>query len=108
MIKVNCAHCGKYLFTSDSDSIGAAASEARQKGCISKLPIFFGVTEFKIFCNKECKDAWFGELSEEARKEGNEKVRKFRNEVQKDIPELQKGLAKIQEVFNDIKKRIKR
>lgn len=107
MIKVNCAYCGKYLFTHNSDSIGVAASEARQKGYISKLPIFFRVAEFKIFCNKECKDAWFGELSEEARKSGNEEVRIFRNELQKDIPELQKGLAKIQEVFNDIKKRRK-
>lgn len=104
MIEINCENCGKYLFTSDKDNKGAAASEATHKGYISKLPIFYGFDEFKIFCCKKCKDEWFGRLSEEVREKGNKAAKQLEADMLKDIPKLQARLARIQKVFNAINK----
>ena len=58
---IKCDYCGKELFETDKEKMGVIASDATRRGYVTKMPIFFGVPKFKIFCCKECKDKWFDE-----------------------------------------------
>lgn len=103
MIEIRCAECGKLLFTFEEDSIGKAAAEATRRGFVTKMPIFYGIAEFKIFCDDKCKDAWFAKLSDEVKADGRETAMKFKEDFKKNIPTLQKKLAKIQELCRNFR-----
>jgi len=100
-----CEQCGKFLFRTNK-SKGAAGAEARLKGFIYKMPIFFGIYESYFFCCKECWDKWFFEhTTEEQRKEGNKEVGKLKESIKRDTPELLEGLQRIQKAFGKYKKK---
>lgn len=100
---VKCDYCGKELFETDKEKIGVIASDATRRGYVTKMPIFFGVPKFKIFCCKECKDKWFDEnIPKDKMKEGRESVEKLKQKFQSE--EFQKplieGLNKIKQAYN--------
>ena len=105
-MKVYCEHCGKELFNTNKENKGAIASEAQLKGYVAKLPLFYGVPEFKIFCSKECYKSWSEEnITPEQRMIGNEHVSKLKEDIlsEKKLKELQNELAEIKNLFNKIK-----
>lgn len=57
MIRVD--YCGNYLFSAYRENLNAVAAEANSRKFVVKMPIFFGVPSFKVFCNKECCKLWF-------------------------------------------------
>lgn len=82
---IKCDYCGKKLFETNEKNRGAIASDAMRRGWVAKMPIFFGIPEFKIFCRKECKDKWFDknipkEKIQEGRKVCEELSDKFHSE----------------------------
>ena len=108
MHKVYCDSCGKFLFETDKDNRGGIASEARQRGYVAKLPLFYGTPEFKIFCDKECKENWWDEnVTPEQKKEGDLESQKLKEELfsPKFIGGLQEGISRIQNLFNQTKKK---
>ena len=99
---VKCDYCGKELFETDKEKMGVIASDATRRGYITKMPIFFGVPEFKIFCCKECKDKWFDEnISEDKVQRGNAIVKELSNKLHSE--EFQqsviKGLQRLQNIL---------
>lgn len=106
---VICDYCGKTLFVvedKDKGKNGVIAFKATQKGFTVKHPLFFGIAEFKIFCDKKCNNEWFREnISEEELKKGREVVQKLREDLTnpQSIQSLQKGIAKIQNLAKDPK-----
>lgn len=54
MKEVKCDNCGRKLFNTNRTSLGEIAGEATTKGFVAKIPMFYGVGKFKIFCDKEC------------------------------------------------------
>lgn len=54
MKEVKCDNCGRKLFNTNHTSLGEIAGEATTKGFVAKIPMFYGVGKFKIFCDKEC------------------------------------------------------
>lgn len=52
MKEVKCDNCGRKLFNTNRTSLGAIAAEATTKGFVAKMPMFYGVGKFKIFCDK--------------------------------------------------------
>lgn len=59
MKEVKCDNCGMKLLNTNRTSLGAIAGEATTKGFVSKMPMFYVVGKFKIFCDKECCKSWF-------------------------------------------------
>lgn len=88
---IKCDYCSKDLFETDKEKMGVIASDASRRGYVVKMPIFFGVPKFKIFCCKECKDKWFDEnIPKDKIQEGRESVDKLRQKFQSE--EFQKPL----------------
>ena len=107
MKKVYCDHCGKFLFETERENRGGIASDASSKGFVSKLPLFYGTPEFKIFCDKDCCKKWWDEhVSPEQQKEGDDDAKKLREDIESD--EFQQGLTDgintILNMFNKLKK----
>lgn len=100
---VKCDYCGKELFETDKEKkMGVIASDARRRGWVVKMPIFFGVPKFKIFCCKECKDKWFDKnIPKDKMKKGRESVDELRQKFQSEEfqKSLLKGLQRIQRIY---------
>lgn len=102
MKKVYCDECGKYLFSSKEENKGGVAAEAERKGFVIKMPAFYGVFRFKIFCDKKCKDAWFAKLPKEDLEKGNKKATEFKAEMQQEIPKITEKAIKAAEKFRQL------
>ena len=108
---VFCDNCGKSLFKTNKEGNGHIASQASKLGFCLKHTLFYGGTEFKIFCDKECCRKWFAEnVSKEDWKKENKRVEKFKKDLtspktiqalQKDIEAIHK-LAKISRTITNI------
>lgn len=103
MKEVKCDNCCRKLFNTNRTSLGA---EATNKGFVAKMPMFYGVGEFKIFCDKECCKSWFqSNISKEDRNSGDKAVKKVFNDKTKQ--ELKQGIASglqaIQGLFKELK-----
>lgn len=99
---IKCDYCDKELFETDKQNRGAIASDAMRRGFIAKMPIFFGVPKFKIFCCNECKNKWFDEnIPKNKIHEGRESVEKLRQKFQSEEFQkpLLKGLQRIQRIY---------
>ena len=95
---VFCDNCGKSLFKTNKKGNGHIASQARQLGFVVKHTIFYGGTEFKVFCDKECCRKWFAEnVPVEKWDNGNKEAEKFLQDIKspKSIKALQRGIEVI-------------
>ena len=95
---VFCDNCGKSLFKTNKEGNGHIASQASKLGFCLKHTLFYGGTEFKIFCDKECCRKWFAEnVSKEDLENGNKRAEKFKKDLTspKSIQALQKGIEAI-------------
>lgn len=96
MRDIHCNQCGKFLFSTDKPD-GAAAAEASDHGVISKMPLLFGIPGVFFFCGKDCCKQWFQEnVSEQERKDGNERLQKVKDSMEAGKPALIAGLQRIQ------------
>ena len=87
---------GRKLFNTNRTSLGeiAAGADATTKGGVvaKKIPMFYGVGKFKIFCDKECCKSWFqSNISKEDRNQGDKAVKEVFNDKTKQ--ELKQGIA---------------
>jgi hypothetical protein len=99
---LKCDYCSKELFETDKEKMGVIASDASRRGYVVKMPIFFDVPKFNIFCCKECKDKWFDEnIPKDKIQEGRESVDKLRQKFQsKEFRKnLLNGLHLIQQIY---------
>ncbi len=104
MKKINCDCCGKYLFSTNEKELGVIASKAHTAGYVVKMPVFFGVPKFKIFCCKSCCKKWFADNVEpEKIAEGNRNLKKLEEQKPQIISGLQNGIRKAINIFNQIK-----
>ena len=106
MKEVKCDNCGRKLFNTNRTSLGAIAAEATTKGFVAKMPMFYGVGQFKIFCDKECCKSWFqSNISKEDRNQGDKAVKEVFNDKTKQ--ELKQGIASglqaIQGLFKELR-----
>lgn len=103
-----CEECGKFLFkTSKSD--GAAAAEAQLLGFVSKMPFLYGISGVHFFCSKECNKKWFkAHTNQEQRDSGQKKFEEVKQAIEESKPELLRGLQRIHNAFNILKKRAKK
>lgn len=106
MKEVKCDNCGRKLFNTNRTSLGAIAGEATTKGFVAKIPMFYGVGKFKIFCDKECCKSWFqSNISKEDRNQGDKDVKEVFNDKTKQ--ELKQGIASglqaIQGLFKELR-----
>lgn len=95
---VICDYCGKVLFKTNQKGNGHIAFQAKEKGFVIKHTLFYGGTEFKIFCNKECCCKWFAEnVPVEKWDNGNKEAEKFLQDIKspKFIKGLQRGIEVI-------------
>lgn len=95
---VICDYCGKVLFKTNQKENGHIAFQAKEKGFVIKHTLFYGGTEFKIFCNKECCNKWFDEnVPVEKWNKGNQEAEKFLQDIKspKSIKALQRGIEVI-------------
>ena len=100
---VFCDNCGKSLFKTDKEGNGHIASQARKLGFVLQHTLFYGGTEFKVVCDKECCRKWFAEnVSKENWEKGNKRAEKFKKDLTspKSIQALQKGIEAIQKLAN--------
>ena len=96
-----CDSCGKYLFKTDKENNRHIASQACKLGFVLKHTLFYGGTEFKIFCDNDCCRKWFAEnVSKENWESGNKRVEKFKKDLTspKSIQALQKGIEAIRQL----------
>lgn len=104
MKKVFCDCCGKYLFSTNEKDMGIIAGKAHTMGYVVKCPIFFGVSEFKIFCDKECGKKWFvNNVEPETLEKGKENLKKLEEQKPQIVSGLQKGIKEIMSIFNQMK-----
>ena len=104
MKDIHCGQCGKFLFSTDK-SDGGAAAEASDHGVISKMPLLFGIPGVFFFCGKDCCKQWFQEhVSEQERKDGNERLQQLKASMEAGKPALLAGLQKIQRIGEEFKK----
>lgn len=104
MKKVVCDCCGKYLFSINEKDMGTIAGKADNMGYVVKYPMFFGVSEFKIFCCKKCCKKWFADNVEpEMLEKGKEKLEKLEEQKPQIFSGLHKGIKEIMSIFNQIK-----
>lgn len=95
---VICDYCGKVLFKTNQKGNGHIAFQAKEKGFVIKHTLFYGGTEFKIFCDKECCRKWFAEnVPVEKWDNGNKEAEKFLQDIKspKSIKALQRGIEVI-------------
>lgn len=103
MIRVKCDYCGNYLFSAYRENLGAVAAEANSRKFVVKMPIFFGVPCFKVFCNKECCKRWFDEnIDPETKEKGKKEVEELSKGKEKFVKEVTSGLTKITKFFRQI------
>lgn len=104
MMKVVCDCCGKYLFSTNEKNMGTIAGKAHTMGYVVKCPIFFGVSEFKIFCSNECRKKWFADNVEpEMLEKGEKNLKKLEAQKPQIVSGLHKGIKEIVSIFNQIK-----
>lgn len=104
MRDIHCGQCGKFLFSTDK-SDGGAAAEASDHGVISKMPLLFGIPGVFFFCGKDCCKQWFQEhVSEQERKDGNDRLQKVKDSMEAGKPALIAGLQRIQKAGEEFKK----
>ena len=100
MRDIHCSQCGKFLFSTNKSNDGAAAVEAEDHGFIAKMPFLYGTLGVFFFCDKECCKQWFREhISEQERKEGNDRLQKVKDSMEAGKPALIAGLQRIQSMF---------
>ena len=95
---VICDYCGKVLFKTNQKENGHIAFQAKKRGFVIKHTLFYGGTEFKIFCDKECCRKWFAEnVPVEKWDNGNKEAEKFLQDIKspKSIKALQRGIEVI-------------
>lgn len=95
---VFCDNCGKSLFKTDKKGNGHIASQASKLGFVVKHTLFYGGTEFKVFCDKECCRKWFSEnVSKENWEKGNKRAEEFKKDLTspKSVQALQRGIEAI-------------
>lgn len=95
---VICDYCGKVLFKTNQKENGHIAFQAKEKGFVVKHTLFYGGTEFKVFCDKECCRKWFSEnVSKENWEKGNKRAEKFKKDLTspKSVQALQRGIEAI-------------
>lgn len=104
MKKIVCNCCGKHLFYTNEKNMGTIAGRADAMGYVVKYPMLFGVSDFKIFCCKECCKKWFADNVEpEMLEKGNEKLKKLEEQKPQIVSGLHKGIKEIIGIFNQIK-----
>lgn len=104
MKKVVCDCCGKYLFSANENNMGKIAGKAHTMGYVVKCPILFGVSEFKIFCDKECGKKWFVDnVKPETLEKGKESLKKLEEQKPQIVSGLHKSIKEIMSIFNQIK-----
>lgn len=98
---VICDYCGKSLFKTDKKGNGHIAFKANRLGFVVKHTLFYGGTEFKVFCDKECCRKWFSEnVSKENWEKGNKRAEEFKKDLTspKSVQALQRGIEAIHQL----------
>lgn len=105
---VRCSQCGKRLFLTDTPETnrGKIASEVQHHGYIAKLPALYGHPRFEFFCDKECKNKWFAEISPDMKEKGDKAYTQLSEVMNSEDFKrgLQEGLSRIQKAFNRLRK----
>lgn len=100
MAEVKCDECGKFLFITKQNSLGAIGAEAQHKGFVYKNACLFSDKYSSLyFCNEECKKKFYNKNIPK-----NPEVTKALNELKKEVPEMakemSKEMAKLVEILN--------
>lgn len=96
------------MIDTDKENKGAIASEVTLAGFVSKLPIFYGVTdEFHFFCCKDCWNEWF-KVHCKHTAEGDAAVAKLKADVPKMAEHCAKVAQRLVTAIDEIKRIKKR
>ena len=109
-MKIHCDCCGKFLFNSKTDSMGAAGAEAQRLGFIYKMPgVFYHTDKLSvIFCGKECCKRWFKEnVSQETSEAAKPQLEAMRKRMKKAADEFPKHLDNFLGVIKHAKQEIR-
>lgn len=99
-----CNQCGKFLFSTEEKTKGAAGAEAQKRGFVFKMPFLFtDKYDTLFFCNHDCGGKFY-----KANIPKNPEATKELKELKKDIPKFSKEIAdelsKFQKLLVKIKK----
>lgn len=100
-MEVHCNECGKFLFTSRHESLGAVGAEAQQKGFVYKNACLFSDKYSSLyFCSDECgKNFYKKNITSDP------EVSKVLEGVRKDIPQMAKEVSnKMAKLVETLKK----
>lgn len=89
-MRVHCDECGKFLFTSETESPGSIGAEAQHKGFVYRNACLFSDKYSSLyFCNEECGKKFYTRNIPK-----NPEVTEALNELKKEIPEMAKEVSK--------------
>ena len=102
MTEVKCNECGKLLFITKQNSLGAIGAEAQHKGFVYKNACLFSDKYSSLyFCSDECGKNFYKKNIPK-----NPEVTKKLNELKKEIPEMAKEVSnKMAKLVETLKKR---
>lgn len=99
-----CNQCGKFLFSTEKKSIGAAGAEAQERGFVFKMPFLFtDKYDALFFCDHKCGSKFY-KLNIPKNAEAENKLKKLQENIPKFSKETADELSKFQKLLVKIKK----
>lgn len=86
--EVRCSECGKFLWTSTKDSLGALAVEAPKEVVVKNACLFSSKYSWLFFCSKECTKEFYTKNVGR-----NSEVTAVLEDMKKNIPEASREIA---------------
>lgn len=103
-MNIICNECGKFLFSTEKKSIGAAGAEAQERGFIFKMPFLFTDKYAALFfCNHDCGGKFY-KANIPKNPEATKKLKEFQRNIQKFTKETASKLSEFQKLLVKIKK----
>lgn len=101
-MNVLCNECGKELFITEKENLGAIGAECQSKGFTYKNACLYSEKYSSLFfCNKECAKSFYGKHIPK-NKEVEEILKDFKNNISETSKELAKKLDKLSKVLNKL------
>jgi len=101
-MNVLCNECGKELFITEKENLGAIGVECQSKGFTYKNACLFSDKYTSLFfCNKECAKSFYGKHIPK-----NKEVEEMLKDLKSNIPELTETLIKRINKLNKILNRL--
>lgn len=102
-MNIICNECGKFLFSTEKKSIGAAGAEAQERGFVFKMPFLFtDKYDSLFFCNHDCGGKFY-KANIPKNPEATKKLKEFQRNIPKFSEETASKISKFHKLLVKIK-----